>query len=71
MQFSCQGGDQGGLGHDGETSDGRKVQIKATFKDKLTFRTTPEYYRFYLFDRGSLLSNWSSAVAIGSINRLS
>lgn len=30
--------------HDGESSDGRKVQIKATFKDSLTFRTTPDYY---------------------------
>ncbi len=30
--------------HDGATSDGRKVQIKATFKDCLTFRTVPEYY---------------------------
>lgn len=31
-------------GHDGESSDGRKIQIKATFKDSLTFRTTPDYY---------------------------
>jgi len=31
-------------GHDGETSDGRKVQVKATFKDSLTFRTIPDYY---------------------------
>ena len=31
-------------GHDGFTTDGRKVQIKATFKDSLTFRTIPEYY---------------------------
>ncbi len=31
-------------GHDGETSDGRKVQIKATFKDSLTFGTIPDYY---------------------------
>lgn len=30
--------------HDGVTSDGRKVQIKATFKDSLTFRTEPDYY---------------------------
>ncbi len=30
--------------HDGESSDGRKVQIKATFKDSLTFRTIPDYY---------------------------
>src|SRR4030042_3840289 len=31
-------------GHDGKTSDGRLVQIKATFKDSLTFRTVPDYY---------------------------
>jgi len=31
-------------GHDGKTSDGRLVQIKATFKDSLTFRTMPDYY---------------------------
>jgi hypothetical protein len=31
-------------GHDAKTSDGRNVQIKATFKDSLTFRTVPAYY---------------------------
>ena len=31
-------------GHDGKTSDGRLVQVKATFKDSLTFRTVPDYY---------------------------
>ena|ERR1700694_5689917 len=30
--------------HDGETSDGRKVQIKATFKNSLTFSSIPDYY---------------------------
>jgi hypothetical protein len=30
--------------HDGRTSDGRKVQIKATFKEQLTFKTVPDYY---------------------------
>lgn len=30
--------------HDATTSDGRNVQIKATFKEALTFRTTPDYY---------------------------
>lgn len=31
--------------HDGHcTSDGRKVQVKATFKDSLTFKSTPELY---------------------------
>jgi hypothetical protein len=31
-------------GHDGQTSEGRRVQIKATFKDSLTFSSTPDYY---------------------------
>ena len=30
--------------HDGKSSDGRNVQIKATFKDSLTFKTIPDYY---------------------------
>jgi hypothetical protein len=30
--------------YDGTTSDGRRVQIKATFKDQLTFKTVPDYY---------------------------
>jgi hypothetical protein len=30
--------------HDARTSDGRDVQIKATFKDSLTFVSVPEYY---------------------------
>ena len=30
--------------HDATTSDGRNVQIKATFKDSLTFKTLPDYY---------------------------
>lgn len=30
--------------HDATTSDGRNVQIKATFKQSLTFRTVPDYY---------------------------
>lgn len=30
--------------HDARTPDGRRVQIKATFKDSLTFKTLPEYY---------------------------
>ena len=30
--------------HDGEASDGRNVQIKATFKESLTFRSIPDYY---------------------------
>ncbi len=30
--------------HDGKTSDGREVQIKATFKDSLTFVSVPDYY---------------------------
>ena len=40
-------------GHDGETSDGRRVQVKATFKDSLTFRTVPDYYLgFKLYEDG-------------------
>jgi hypothetical protein len=31
-------------GHDGTASDGRRVQVKATFKDSLTFGTVPDYY---------------------------
>lgn len=31
-------------GHDGTTSDGRRVQVKATFKDSLTFSSVPDYY---------------------------
>ncbi len=39
--------------HDGTTSDGRRVQIKATFKDSLTFKTVPDYYLgFKLFPDG-------------------
>ena len=30
--------------HDGETADRRKVQVKATFKDKLTMTAIPELY---------------------------
>ena len=30
--------------HDGETSDGKKVQIKSTFKDSLSFSKIPDYY---------------------------
>lgn len=30
--------------YDGIASDGRRVQIKATFKDSLTFKTTPDYF---------------------------
>jgi hypothetical protein len=39
--------------HDATTSDGRQVQIKATFKDSLTFRSTPDYYLgLQLFEDG-------------------
>jgi len=31
-------------GHDACCADGRRVQIKATFKDSLTFKTCPDYY---------------------------
>lgn len=30
--------------YDGETSCGKKVQIKATFKEALTFKKIPDYY---------------------------
>lgn len=30
--------------HDATAFDGRRVQIKATFKDSLTFKTVPDYY---------------------------
>lgn len=30
--------------HDARCRDGRRVQIKATFKDSLTFKTCPDYY---------------------------
>lgn len=30
--------------HDATTRDGRHVQIKATFQNSLTFKTTPNYY---------------------------
>ena len=40
--------------HDGKTSSGRQVQIKATFQDHLTFKTTPErYLGFKLFRDGT------------------
>jgi hypothetical protein len=40
-------------GHDAVTSDGRRVQIKATFKDQLTFKTVPDFYLgFRLFPDG-------------------
>ena len=43
----------GQAGHDGHTSDRRLVQIKATFKDKLTFGTVPELYLgFKLYPNG-------------------
>lgn len=39
--------------HDATSSDGRNVQIKATFKDQLTFKTVPDYYLgFKLFEDG-------------------
>jgi hypothetical protein len=44
----------GRAGHDGHTSDRRLVQIKATFKDQLTFGTTPELYLgFKLYPNGT------------------
>ncbi|SMM99560.1 hypothetical protein SPONL_674 [uncultured Candidatus Thioglobus sp.] len=40
--------------YDGETLCGKKVQIKATFKDHLTFKKTPNYYLgIKIFEDGS------------------
>lgn len=40
--------------YDGVTSDGRRVQVKATFKDSLTFKTTPDYFLgFKLYEDGT------------------
>jgi len=40
--------------HDGQTSDGRKVQVKATFKEKLTITAVPELYLgLQLFEDGT------------------
>jgi hypothetical protein len=39
--------------HDATTPNGRRLQIKATFKDSLTFKTTSDYYLgFKLFPDG-------------------
>jgi hypothetical protein len=39
--------------HDATTPNGRRLQIKATFKDSLTFKTIPDYYLgFKLFPDG-------------------
>ena len=41
-------------GHDAIAMDGKNVQIKATFKESLTFRSIPErYLGFKLFENGS------------------
>lgn len=41
-------------GYDADTPDGRRVQIKATFKKHLTFTTVPDYYLgFKLYDNGT------------------
>jgi hypothetical protein len=40
-------------GHDATTSDGRRVQIKATFQDQLVFKTVPGHYLgFKLYPNG-------------------
>jgi hypothetical protein len=39
--------------HDATTPNGRRLQIEATFKDSLTFKTTADYYLgFKLFPDG-------------------
>lgn len=41
-------------GYDGKTSDGRFVDVKATFKESLAFRTIPQYcIGFKLYRNGS------------------
>ncbi len=37
--------------YDAEGLDGRRIQIKATFKDSLTFTTTPDYYLGFKLNR--------------------
>ncbi len=37
--------------HDATTSDGRSVQIKATFKDQLTMRAVPDFYLGFTLSR--------------------
>lgn len=40
--------------YDADTPDGRKVQIKATFQNHLTFKKTPDYYLgFKLHENGT------------------
>ncbi len=40
--------------YDGVTTDGRRVQIKATFKNSLTFKTTPDFLLgFKLYPNGT------------------
>lgn len=43
-EFDVKLDDIGRSVHDGETSDGRLVQIKATFRNALTFRYTPQLF---------------------------
>lgn len=53
-EFDVQLDDVSRAVHDGRTSGGRGVQIKATFQDQLTFKTTPELYLgLKLFRNGS------------------
>lgn len=63
--------------HDATTPDGRNVQIKATFKESLTFSFVPDYYLgFRLFPDGSyeeifngpgkdIYDHWASRKGIG------
>ena len=52
--------------HDAQMRDGRRVQIKATFKDSLTFKKCPDYYLgFKLYPDGTFDEvfngpNWSA-----------
>ena len=46
--------------HDAQMRNGRRVQIKATFKDSLTFTTCPDYYH-----RSPLVGRSADAVTNG------
>ena len=41
-------------GHDARMPDGRRVQVKATFKDSLTFKTCPDYYGEHPISKGQM-----------------
>jgi hypothetical protein len=42
LEYEVERDDVSQPNYDGKTADGRKVQVKATLRDRLTFKTTPE-----------------------------